>query len=370
MTDLDILADPADSAPSEYPHGHALSDKSEALQRDTYFFSSGHPTRLVLGFNQKLTPLSSAKLHRWTDLMSGWKQGFYICPVSVKPCGVMVYSISPSGPVIDVDSEELLPPGNYGWYCDRILSTSGLIMLAGVEASARNTSFEYHVTVDRHEGFLGPYEIPADIARVVVVRDQRACRVTGSTNDTVSTWIVPPTWAWTTIPLRPPRKRIHAAQRPQSTLLQPFAVDVDDDYRIVVLRDLGADHARLLPTHLSHPRNDTADADAEFFRLHLRYSFNFMLLGGDITERYPPYRVLSEMAALGVAPDSEEGDMARLDDPRWQSELGKAILAEELRSRAAMSLYYSGRDEEDARDAEYDRWLEVESAKLLAAATF
>jgi hypothetical protein len=68
-----------------------------------------------------------------------------------------------------------------------------------------------------------------------------------------------------------------------------FAVDADDEYRIIVFRDMG-DERTLLPTHLPRcPEHD--DADAEFFRLHLRYSPNPTVLGGEISEIYPPGRI-------------------------------------------------------------------------------
>jgi hypothetical protein len=71
--------------------------------------------------NQKLTPVSSVKLQRWVHLMSGREEEeFYLCPVAMRRIGIMSYSVSPSGPIVQPASIEPLPAGNYGWYLDRM----------------------------------------------------------------------------------------------------------------------------------------------------------------------------------------------------------------------------------------------------------
>ncbi|KAJ6497935.1 hypothetical protein DFH09DRAFT_1103335 [Mycena vulgaris] len=91
----------------------------------------------------------------------------------------------------------------------------------------------------------------------------------------------------------------------------------------------------LLPIHLPRrPEHDSADA--EFFCLHLRCTLCFMLLGGDVSETYPPGRVLSIMEELGVSGDDDE-EMVPLSD---DTELGKAILAAELQGPGLRNLEY------------------------------
>jgi hypothetical protein len=136
-----------------------------------------------------------------------------------------------------------------------------------------------------------------------------------------------------------------------------FAVDADDNYRVIVLRDMG-DAWQLLPTHLPpHPDHD--DTDALFFRLHLRYSFNFMLLGGDIREKYPPHRIFSMMHSLGVTVggDNPDCEMVPFNDERWQTELGQAILANVIDVRTSLKEYASDSDEEsDGEDEPAPVW--------------
>ncbi|KAJ7142839.1 hypothetical protein C8R44DRAFT_761275, partial [Mycena epipterygia] len=78
-----------------------------------------------------------------------------------------------------------------------------------------------------------------------------------------------------------------------------FSMDADDNYRIVVFRDLGAEQA-LLPTHLPRRRRILSPPPTLH---HLRYTLCFMLLGGDVSETYSPGRVLSMMEELGVRGD-------------------------------------------------------------------
>ncbi|KAJ7271438.1 hypothetical protein B0H12DRAFT_1229089 [Mycena haematopus] len=368
----------ADICLSEDPsHGHVLSDKSTKLQRDTFFFESWgswNPIRLVLGLNQKLTPVTSATLRRWVRLIVGYPEDFSLRPVIIKPLGIMSYSMSPSGPVVSPDSEDPLPPGNYGWYPSPPSSEIALTG-PGLDTTMINRSFEYSV------GMMGDqlqalYTFPADVKQIVLARDAQRCRITRDAADVMVVWIVPPPWAWKVAteddpPAIAPRRCENSAH-PVGMDTTPFivaanavtmrsdlkvhfynhnfTVDADDNYRVVILRQMG-EAQNLLPTYL--PRHPEYDADdATFFRLHLRASMKFMLLGGDISEKYSPSHILHEMEELGVPgpvggqPDCE---MAPLSDPRWQTELGQAILADVLSGRMTETSLDSseGSDPED-----------------------
>ncbi|KAJ7189176.1 hypothetical protein C8R46DRAFT_1056743 [Mycena filopes] len=334
------------------PHGHILSDKSTELQRDTFIFTafSCHPITLLLGLNQKLTPISPSKLHRWVDLLSGRHHKFFLCPVRVETLGIMSYSCSPTGPVIEPTSQELLPPGNYAWYSDRNLSIPSGLILPGVELAMIWQSFEYLVLTMEGETVCSLYKFPVGLELAVTKRDAHRCRVSGSNANTVVTWIVPPPWAWATLNTGDPDGFDVTPFTVAANVLtlradlkvhfynHNFAVDADDDYRIILFRDMGEAQG-LLPTHLPRGPNDDP-ADAEFFRLHLRYTLNFMLLGGDVSEKYPPHVILHMMEELGVR-GWEDCEMAPLTDERWGTELGQAILADELQARMDRSVYES-----------------------------
>ncbi|KAJ7874101.1 hypothetical protein B0H13DRAFT_2058035 [Mycena leptocephala] len=336
------------------------------------------PIRLVLGVNQKLTPVTSASLRRWADLMVGRHHEFFLCPVTVKPRGIMSYAMTPSGAIVAPDSDDPLPPGNYGWYLDPNLGPSEFPEFTGVNMAMRDKSFEYDVTYMDNEKMWALYKFPPELERLALARDAQRCRVTGNSTDTTLTWIVPPPWGWTVANSNDPADiapaRCDLELHPLGIDPRPFLVaanvimlrkdlkvhfynhnftiDADDNYRVIVLRDMGQSQ-KLLPTHLPR-RSDYDPLDATFFRLHLRHSMNFMLLGGDTREKYPSHVILHEMDLLGVPVPGGDPDreMTPLDDPGWQTELGKAILADVIQVKTELSLYYS--DESDSEDSESD----------------
>lgn len=85
-----------------------------------------------------------------------------------------------------------------------------------------------------------------------------------------------------------------------------------------------------------------------------------MLRGGDIKQLYPNWTIISAMEDLGaeyLGSDAfEEHAMAPLSDEWWQTERGKATLANVLESRAVESLYNTGRsDSRSSPDSDRSR---------------
>ncbi|PBK96056.1 hypothetical protein ARMGADRAFT_1028277 [Armillaria gallica] len=108
---------------------HVLSSISSKLQRDTFIWSNTYPSHLIIGINQRVTPVSSGLIKRWTqDIMqASWKE-FHLCPVEVSSCGVLTYGILPTGPEIPMLSTDALPPGDYGWYFAEPKKKSPILM--------------------------------------------------------------------------------------------------------------------------------------------------------------------------------------------------------------------------------------------------
>ncbi|KAJ7730486.1 hypothetical protein DFH07DRAFT_1065987 [Mycena maculata] len=97
-------------------YGHILSRKSISLQRDTFFFANRQfMVELLLGVNQKFTPMTCARLNCWLNILSACNGPLevVVCAVEVEVVGVMGYIMKPSGAFFD---QEPLPPGNYGIY--------------------------------------------------------------------------------------------------------------------------------------------------------------------------------------------------------------------------------------------------------------
>ncbi|KAJ7160359.1 hypothetical protein C8R46DRAFT_815056, partial [Mycena filopes] len=107
-----------------------------------------------------------------------------------------------------------------------------------------------------------------------------------------------------------------------------FGVDVDDDYQIVVLRDMGP-ASSLLPRHLRRHSGHDEDADG-LLRDHFKYSLCLMIMGGDIRETYSEEVILETMGELvGFGPEYDHTPVP-LSDERWQTELGREILQNEI----------------------------------------
>ncbi|KAJ7467483.1 hypothetical protein FB451DRAFT_1258682 [Mycena latifolia] len=345
--------------------GHILSPKSLDLGRDTFFFTSlPVKARLILGVNQKFTPVTSATIHRWVDLIvddEDESEEFFLCPVTMKSAGIMSYDVERSGPVIEPYSTEPLPPGNYGWYFNRECTGKGFSVLSNVREGFYTLNALSEEIDEPHErDFVANALPPAAEASIAVARDESRCRFTGSAENATLAWIIPPAIAqYTERSMQIEWDRLSYQVAANVITMQSrlrfhfhnnhFTVDVDDDYRILVLRAMG-DEQELLPTHL--PRHAKQDAAADhFLRRHCRYSLNLMLRGGDIRDVYSNGAILTMMHDLGVdyigSGDSEPTEMAPLDDERWQTELGKAILENVLHGRTIQRL-------DEARQSDFD----------------
>ncbi|KAJ7639920.1 hypothetical protein B0H17DRAFT_1216745 [Mycena rosella] len=342
--------------------GHILSPKSKDLGRDTFFFITlSQKSQLFLGVNQKFTPISSATIHRWVELMNTHfeSEEFFLCPVIMRK-----RAFSAGGITISKRRNRLK-----GDIVEALQVLKSLIKVKDMLYAPTLMVIEDDndpVVKDDAEGARlkdqpnYPGELVVDAASpkasVVMARDKHRCRFAGTVTDTILAWIIPPMISgetdnfcnsqfWENTPFL-----VFANVITMHTQLRfhfynnHFTVDVDDDYRILVLRSMG-DVQALLPTHLPYHAQQYAAANG-FLRHRCRDSLNLMLRGGDIKEVYPNSVILCMMHELGVDYNGNENrhelDVAPLSDARWQTELGQAVMAEMLRGRIAQSLYESG----------------------------
>ncbi|KAJ7124441.1 hypothetical protein C8R44DRAFT_783503 [Mycena epipterygia] len=191
-------------------------------------------------------------------------------------------------------------------------------------------TFEYqanHALDDEERIFK--YQFSPDVQQGVIARDNQRCRFTGLTTDSALCWIFPPIFKEQTKTSWFNLLDKYFVSPPNVLTMHPdlafhfhsnnFGVDVDDDYRIVVLRDIG-NTMSLLPTHLPrHPAHD-ATADA-FLRDHFKFSIATLLLRGDIGETYGPPHINQVMEELGFDPD--DGDLIPLSDEAGRRNSGR-----------------------------------------------
>ncbi|KAK7045238.1 hypothetical protein R3P38DRAFT_2883161 [Favolaschia claudopus] len=268
-------------------YGHLLSTHSKAMRFDTFFWVTRHPiTELLIGVNQNATPMTCALLNRWLSIMAGpgTVRGYeikdeeeylpnksdddeeecekiYICPVEITSTGVLQYWMTPNGTVIEPDSDMPLPTGNYGIFFDAECIYSGLPALQYSRehrlSFGHNFWDESKADIDQSKLLNS---IPVDLRNAATLRDASRCVFTNEVESLTSVWIIPPVAAWKTSD-RSDRQRWN--QEPfvnsaniltiQASLvvyfyLHYFTVDVDDGYKIIILRTDGYIHD-MVPTY-------------------------------------------------------------------------------------------------------------------------
>ncbi len=107
---------------------------------------------------------------------------------------------------------------------------------------------------------------------------------------------------------------------------------MQDNYHIVIFREMGSARSLLpahMPTREHHPQFET------FLRAHFHSSIRSPIFHGDITNEYSTNTILRMIEELGVGLEDDGDDVAPMDDPRWQTMLGKDIWEEVIRRRIA-----------------------------------
>ncbi|KAK0471036.1 hypothetical protein IW261DRAFT_1597579 [Armillaria novae-zelandiae] len=339
-----------------------LSTKSKLFQRDTFIFSTSLPAKLLFGVNQHRIPISSALVQRWAYLLAPHSEPFHLRPVTIHQFGIMAYGIMPNGPPIPENSSEPLPPGNYGWYG----AGSTARFLPQITTMPNPPSF---AVMKKSWTWFPNQEIMLDVlpsvAEVVRQRDQHRCFITGiaSHNDTDLVWMFPPCFAHLCRfpPLRDGYDDVPEFFETASNAaflhkeLVPFfhdnafSVDVDNDHRILIFRDIGPAQT-LLPSHLKVHLNE--GPDDWYLREHFRISLKVCVLDGDIREDYPSSVVLQMMDELGVnsVGSDDTVELAPMTDPRWQTVVGQSIWENVLETRMAAN--YVPSDDSDEEEAD------------------
>ncbi|KAK0190227.1 hypothetical protein F5146DRAFT_1000288 [Armillaria mellea] len=182
----------------------------------------------------------------------------------------MSYDIQPVGEAIPSLSTAPIPAGNYGWFF-----------------SSKHCLFSVKIL-----------NLAVSLADQARQRDQNGCLFIGNHYParTSVTWIILPYTCHDVFPPSNLREKFVFRREdlvvvPNATLLHDdlipyfqdnaFSVDIIDNYRIIIFRDIGAGR-QLLPTFLPRPRTQDSEFEIE-------------LLGGDIREDYPLEAILKMM---------------------------------------------------------------------------
>ncbi|SJL14934.1 uncharacterized protein ARMOST_18410 [Armillaria ostoyae] len=196
-----------------------LSARSKLYGRDTFIFSTSLPAKLLVGVNQRRIPISSATVQRWAYLLAPHSEPFHLRPVTVHQFGIMAYAIMPNGPPIPENSSKQLPPGNYGWYD----SDSTARFLPQITTTPNPPSFaamQKTWTIHPNPGIMCRFPPLRDDYHPIPQFFETASNAAFLHKDLI------------------PFFHDNA-----------FSVDVDDDYRVLIFRDIGPAE-KLLPSHL------------------------------------------------------------------------------------------------------------------------
>ncbi|KAK0444578.1 uncharacterized protein EV420DRAFT_1648684 [Desarmillaria tabescens] len=323
---------------------HTLSAKSLQYDNDTFIFSNTVPSYLVVAFNQRLIPLTSALVHRWMSLLDPFTAPFCLFPVTVHRIGIMAYGVRrSSGPPIPEQSTDPLPPGDYGWYLSdrwehRCLPEAASSIRPKSFLTMKQTASGGHCDPEKM------FDVIPEVAHAVMERDRQRCFITGSEANTELVWIFTPYYTRITHhsdPLAVFATPAEFETAPNAAFLHKdlvpffldnaFSVDVDDNHRVVLFRNIGPAQS-LLPSHLTI----TNGPDDYYLREHFRLSLRVNLLDCDIRKQYPNGAIFEMMGELGVDYDDPEMEaIVPLSDPRWHTVLGQAILEDIIETGAA-----------------------------------
>ncbi|KII83784.1 hypothetical protein PLICRDRAFT_702354 [Plicaturopsis crispa FD-325 SS-3] len=281
---------------------------------------------------------------RWLEIVADEPGMEYtVRPVQVVEWGEtpFLYMAAPMGPPMPTDSTDLLIPGDYAIFdadgeSRRPFDLRGDTLSFTETEDRRHSSRSYNIST-----------VPVGMEDTLRAR-RNQCFITGARTppaELAATWIFPVNvarqmmWSpesddWDKEGPDAPEIDIYLGEENHILLCKElvelfqgnkFGVNVDDGYRIVVFEPLGGTR---LPSHLTLPSDPSLRPSDELLRGHFNRCIQHNVRGGDILDDYPVTAIAEYMDDLGVYNGAID-----MEDPRWQTDLGKAILAALIRGR-------------------------------------
>ncbi|KAH9478925.1 hypothetical protein JR316_0009388 [Psilocybe cubensis] len=213
--------------------------------------------------------------------------------------------------------------------------------------------------------FKSKYNVPEDIAKSVLKREQGRCIITGCADPDALTvaWLIPPLFVKHLYHVRGNREytRYSEITKPGNAITLrkdledafldgAFGIDVDEDYRLVMFRDIGpAGHTLKGLNVKAYFRSPDVEAQRTgpediFLRAQLVNCIYVNFHGGDINAQWTPGMIREKEDELGLSPRSDFRRPRK--NKRWEDELAQIV----------HELHY-GRpfgDHDDNSDTEYD----------------
>ncbi|KAF7761262.1 hypothetical protein Agabi119p4_10671 [Agaricus bisporus var. burnettii] len=108
-----------------YRPAHVLSEKSSRQHRNVFIWCTVRDNlKVALGWRVgDDSPVTTSTAYRWITTAvetqsHGWKDinSFTLCPVDVRPSGVLTYRVRQNGAALPRESHDIIAPGDYGVY--------------------------------------------------------------------------------------------------------------------------------------------------------------------------------------------------------------------------------------------------------------
>ncbi|KAF4614500.1 hypothetical protein D9613_003482 [Agrocybe pediades] len=348
----------------------ALSKKSRRLQRDTFIFLGCNHGPLIAGLNQRVTKATPHQVDQWLRRILFPSMPQYILKeVTLESWALFLYAKNPTGKTIEWDDKETAIPAGYyalfnsgGNICFYVLEYKILLTLQSLTKTDPNgitSTSHFHESCQRDSYGLRATRVESKIAHkrhphntfdeckkdnapdkkiweTVLRRDKGQCALSGPAgDDAVISWIVPPAWMEyddyddkykDPDDVRIPRNCITMHKSLQTAFMNnSFAIDVDDNYRIVLFEEIGKDALQLLAKegfrasrlkeHILLGGENTVEQC--FIKAHFKYSLCSKFSGGDASNDY----TLWDMEDI-----VELGSKVSPNHPFWNSVGGQDLL--------------------------------------------
>ncbi|KAK7007760.1 hypothetical protein R3P38DRAFT_3026087, partial [Favolaschia claudopus] len=325
------------------------SQRSILQSRNFFLFSfSRLPLVFIVGgWNLSRHDMSVKQFYRWLDIMEGDKRWFCahieLRRITLRGLGLVRYGLDTcEGPAISRNSAQLLEPGVYAPYLGNEPFEDSIGADVPPHTFAKFVRDAAAVVKRGHGDFNEESKLSKSTIAEVRARDGNVCCITGRRDlPTRVVWLFLPALANTVYPNRDAGKRdikkayntIDNAVTLCQALVEPFmenkfSVDIDDNKRIVTFADLTAyPNAPSLPNELP----SLPVGAAQYWRANFKRTLMVHFYGGDIAFEKPepglnPDDLFEEVAEWGYDPKH----------PKWETPIGKAVLAEYEEQRASL----------------------------------
>jgi len=281
------------------------------------------------------------KTHHWEET-----ERFTLFPVEVRPSIVMTYSVHKNGIGLPRESQDIIPPGDYGLY------TIGNPTLYYFFQPVRSFASMEGVVEHTSPSLLSKAALTPCIMQQALDRD-RQCIFSGDVTESqplVATWVFPPFlghklsddhYLESKYYVDPDAcdlselmvvENVVSGRKDIVALFweNKLGIDIDDNYRIVVFE--GSESltgGAPLKSHLTLADGPYRPSD-RFLRLHFNECIAVSVCRGDVMEDYGDQEIDIFMEELGVY-DNEINP----SDPGWSTPLGSHVHAYLLRQKMA-----------------------------------